>query len=234
MKKRLIGSLIAGIMIFSLVGCGGSEKSEGEGSSTKVSSEESDENKDDSNDESKENLDSGQRKITKEEIVQLADKYSEEMKKLMKEDGYPISEWDKYKSGVVKNDYVGDECAKMKKGKDMVKHVELDFAESDNAGCFGINVKYNIDDKAIKEGKDFDLRKTPFEKYGSVLLKDLKLNYDELNKKLNEKYREEVKEDEEFEVEDLLYEEKDGSTISIAAYDGEVHIDVISPQYIYK
>ncbi|MCR6515224.1 hypothetical protein M4I33_10125 [Clostridium sp. LY3-2] len=234
MKKRLIGSLIAGIMIFSLVGCGGSEKSEGEGSSTQVSSEESDENKDDSNDESKENLDSGQRKITKEEIVQLADKYSEEMKKLMKEDGYPISEWDKYKSGVVKNDYVGDECAKMKKGKDMVEHVELDFSESNNAGCFGINVVYKLDDKAIKEGKDFDLRKTPFEKYGSVLLKDLKLNYDELNKKLNEKYREEVKEDEEFEVEDLLYEEKEGNVIKVVAYDGEVHLDVISPQYIYK
>ncbi|MCR6515226.1 hypothetical protein M4I33_10135 [Clostridium sp. LY3-2] len=190
MKKRLIGSLIAGIMIFSLVGCGGSEKSEGEGSSTQVSSEESDENKEDAKEEVQKKLESRQRKITKEEIVEIADKYYEEMRKLLKEDGYPIGEWDKYKSGVVGIDYVGDECAKMKKGKDMVKHVELNFVESNNAGSFGVKVKYNIDNKAIKEGKDFDLRKTPFEKYGSVLFKDLKLNYDELNKKLNEKYRE--------------------------------------------
>ncbi|WP_194190079.1 hypothetical protein [Clostridium chrysemydis] len=235
MKKRLIGSLIAGIMIFSLVGCGGSEKSEGEGSSTQVSSEESDENKEDAKEDTQKKLESRQRKITKEEIVQLADKHSEEMKKLMNEDGYPISEWDKYKSGVVKNDYVGDECAKMKKGKDKIDHISLDFSESNNAGSFALTVEYSIAFKDIKDGKEFDIRKTPFEKYGSVLIKDFKLNYDELNKKINEVCKES---DNDFSVENVLYEEKDGNVIKVdvvgGKYDEEVALTIVSPQYIYK
>ncbi|MGL5868156.1 hypothetical protein [Clostridium chrysemydis] len=231
MKKRLIGSLIAGIMIFSLVGCGGSEKSNEEGNNVPVASEESSEDKD----ASKENLDSGQRNVTKEEIVQIADKHYEYMRKLLKEDGLPIGEVDKYKDGVVELDYVGDECAKMPNGKNKISHIDIDYAESNNAGSFALTVDYSIDIKAIKDGEEFDLRKTPFEKYGSILVKNFKLNYDELNKKINEVCR---KIDNNFSYENVFYEEKDGNVIQIdvsgGQYDEMVSLQVVSPQYIYK
>ncbi|MCR6515241.1 hypothetical protein M4I33_10215 [Clostridium sp. LY3-2] len=43
MKKRLIGTLIAGIMIFSLAGCGSDDKAKSDEGSKPVASEESNE-----------------------------------------------------------------------------------------------------------------------------------------------------------------------------------------------
>ncbi|MGL6186564.1 MAG: hypothetical protein ACRC1T_14440 [Clostridium chrysemydis] len=85
MKKRLIGSLIAGIMIFSLTGCGNEKDSKGDEVNKPVSSEESNETEG-------EEIDKANESLSQEEIKSEFARIKPELIKYFKENGIKYQE----------------------------------------------------------------------------------------------------------------------------------------------
>ncbi|MCR6515240.1 hypothetical protein M4I33_10210 [Clostridium sp. LY3-2] len=171
MKKRLIGSLIAGIMIFSLVGCGSEDKAKSDEGSKPVASEESNEAESEEADKSNESL-------SPEEVKEEFARIKPELISYFKENGIKYQEnsdiWIDFEQNV------GD--------------MRLSGELTGDSGVYAIINLYFDGAKAGKGEIDIDLDKTIVPRVYDIITNSkgmsYKKYYDQINEAVENKYRE--------------------------------------------
>ncbi|MGL6186565.1 MAG: hypothetical protein ACRC1T_14445 [Clostridium chrysemydis] len=171
MKKRLIGSLIAGIMIFSLAGCGSEKDSKGDEGNKPVASEES-------NEAENEEIGKNNESLSPEEVKEEFARIKPELISYFKENGIKYQEnsdiWIDFEQKV------GD--------------MELEGKiTSDNNIYTKINIYFN-EEKAGRGEVDIDIDKTMVPKICDVITgikgKSYKEHYEEINQIVKNKHSE--------------------------------------------
>ncbi|MCR6515236.1 hypothetical protein M4I33_10190 [Clostridium sp. LY3-2] len=171
MKKRLIGSLIAGIMIFSLIGCGSDDKAKSDEGSKPVASE-------DINEAENEELGKNNESLSPEEVKAEFARIKPELIKYFKESGIKYQEKNDTRIAFEQN--IGD--------------MELSGEIHVNKNIY---LKVNIYFDGEKAGKgevDIDLDKTMAPKVCDIVTgikgKSYKEHYEEINQIVKNKHTE--------------------------------------------
>lgn len=184
MKKKFLTILMVGIMAFTLVSCSkDKEKVEGEKDKAAVT-----ENEDKDSEKEEEGL--KEKKVSKEEMINIANGYFDEFEKLLKEDGRPVIKADKSKDGIIVTDYIGYEINGRGEEPYKVYTCSLDASETSNGiAGFSIGIEYTINPDDVAKGKEIKVQDIGLEKYSNILLKNKKWDYDKINKEINEKLK---------------------------------------------
>ncbi|MGL6186567.1 MAG: hypothetical protein ACRC1T_14455 [Clostridium chrysemydis] len=211
MKKRLIGSLIAGIILFSLAGCGSEKDAKVDAGNKPVASEESNETEG-------EEVDKNNESLSPEEAKAEFARIKSELISYFKENGIKYKE--KSDSWLIFEQKIGD--------------IELsgDIAE-DNDIYSNINIYFN-EEKAGKGEVDIDLDKTMAPKICDIVTgikgKSYKDHYEEINQIVKNKHSENP--DDSIEKEFGFSEErgkyKESVGMSINSSSGEMGINIKS------